>query len=103
MKYSLRTSGEALPKEFSAFSETVGNLLSSRGVRTMKDAEAFFFPDFDKHSHDPFLMKDMDRVVERVYMAVKNSEKTIIFSDYDADGIDGAVALHDLFRKIGYK
>ena len=97
------------PAEFSAFSDTVANLLLSRGVKTMGEAQAFLAPDYDLHTHDPFLMKDMDKAVERVYKAVKSgangdaSEKTVVFSDYDADGIPGAVVLNDMFKKIGYK
>lgn len=103
MKYSLRARPTEKPEGFSAFSDTLSLLLLSRGVATAKDAEAFLAPDYDLHSHDPFLMKDMDRAVERVYRAIKNGEKTIIFSDYDADGIPGGVVLHDAFKKLGYK
>ncbi|HEU0080562.1 MAG TPA: single-stranded-DNA-specific exonuclease RecJ [Candidatus Paceibacterota bacterium] len=103
MSYSLREISGPKPAEFVVFSDVVGNLLLSRGVRTLADAQAFFAPDYDAHTHDPFLMKDMERAVERVYRAVKNGEETVIFSDYDADGIPGAVILHDLFKKIGYQ
>lgn len=103
MKYSLRENNGPKPAEFAAFSDVVGSLLLSRGIKTLKEAEIFFSPDYDLHSHNPFLMKDMDKVVERVYKAVKNDEKVIIFSDYDADGIPGGVILHDLFKKIGFK
>ncbi len=75
----------------------------SRGVKTMAEAEIFFAPDYDRHTHDPFLMKNMERVVERVYRAIKADEKVIIFTDYDADGLPGGVILHDLFKKIGFK
>ncbi|MEK7185397.1 MAG: DHH family phosphoesterase, partial [Patescibacteria group bacterium] len=49
-----------------------------------------------------FSLKDMSKVVERILRAFLADEKIIIFSDYDADGIPGAVVLHDLFKKIGY-
>ncbi|MBX4209544.1 DHH family phosphoesterase, partial [Candidatus Parcubacteria bacterium] len=102
MKYSLREPLAEKPAGLSAFSDTVANLLSARGVKTREEAEAFLSPDYDLHTHDPFLMKDMDRAVERVYKAIKSGEKTVIFSDYDADGIPGAVILHDAFKKIGF-
>ncbi len=102
MKYSLRERAVPRPTDFAAFSDVVGDLLLSRGVKTLAEAEAFFAPDYDRHSHDPFSMRDMDRAVERVYKAVKGGETTVIFSDYDADGIPGGVILHDLFKKIGY-
>src|SRR4051812_9665718 len=102
MNYSLREISAQKPAEFSAFSDLLGDLLLSRGANTMRDAEVFLAPDYDKHSHDPFLMRDMDRVVERVYKAIKTDEKVVIFSDYDADGIPGAVVLHDAFKKMGF-
>ncbi|MBI5134371.1 MAG: single-stranded-DNA-specific exonuclease RecJ [Candidatus Taylorbacteria bacterium] len=101
MRYALRER-PAKPESFSAFSDTLSALLLSRGVLTISDAEAFLSPDYDRHIHDPFLMRDMDRAVERLYKAVKSGERTVIFSDYDADGIPGAVVLHDAFKKIGY-
>ncbi|MDE1874917.1 MAG: single-stranded-DNA-specific exonuclease RecJ [Patescibacteria group bacterium] len=102
MRYSLREPIVDKPAEFSAFSDVVSGLLLARGVRTMRDAEAFLAPDYDSHTHDPFLMKDMDRAVERVYRAIKTGEKIVVFSDFDADGIPGAVVLHDAFKRIGF-
>lgn len=78
-------------------------LLLARGITTKEAAQKFLNPDYVRDSHDPFLMKNMERVVARVLGAIKKGEKTIIYSDYDADGIPGAVVLHDLFKKIGYK
>jgi len=47
-------------------------------------------------------MKNMGKAVERILKAVQNDERIAIFSDYDADGIPGAVILHDFFTRIGY-
>lgn len=101
MKYSLRETIAERPKEFSAFSDTISNLLLSRGVANLKDAEAFLSPNYDAHTHDPFLMKDMDKATERVYRALKAGELVMIYSDYDMDGIPGGVILHDAFKKAG--
>ncbi len=103
MKYFLREAVVEKPPEFSVFSDTVSHLLLSRGVATLKDAQIFLDPDYDLHTHDPFLMRHMDRAVERVYRAIKNNEKIVAFSDYDADGIPGAVVFSDALEKIGYK
>ncbi len=84
----------------------VGNLLDQllfqRGFKTPKEKEKFLLVDYEKGIHDPFLMKDMDRAVERILRAIQDGEKIVIFSDYDADGIPGAVVLHDFFKKIGF-
>ena len=78
------------------------HLLFHRGVKSMKEAETFLNPDYEKHLHDPFKMKDMEKVVLRLIKAFENNEKTVIYSDYDTDGIPAAVALHDFFKKIGF-
>lgn len=69
-------------------------LLFERGI----DLEV----DYEKGVHDPFLMKDMKLAVARILRAIEIGEKIVIWSDYDADGIPGAVVLHDFFKKIGY-
>ncbi len=78
-------------------------LLERRGVTDEDQAEIFLNPDYEKHFHDPFLMKDMERACVRLYAAIQNDEKVIIYADYDCDGIPGAVILSDLMKKIGYK
>jgi single-stranded-DNA-specific exonuclease len=78
-------------------------LMVNRGIKTKEEAEAFLLPDYEKDLPDPFLLKDMDKAVERILTAIKKEEKIVIFSDYDADGIPGAVILHDFFEKINYK
>ncbi len=78
------------------------DLLSYRGVTTEKEVEYFLNPSYDKHVHDPFLLLDMDKAVTRILKAVKKNEKIVIYSDYDTDGIPGAVVLHDFFKKIGF-
>ena len=77
-------------------------LVVHRGLASESEAEAFLNPDYAL-VHNPFLMKDMGKAVDRVLTALKANEKITIFSDYDADGIPGAVVLHDFFRKIGYE
>lgn len=71
-------------------------------LRKVTDKDEFLNPDYDKHRHNPFLLNDMDKAVDRILQAIKNKEKIAIFSDYDCDGIPGAVVLHDFFKKIGF-
>lgn len=77
------------------------HLLRTRGI-SEKEEEDFLQPDYDKHRHDPFLLHDMSKAVERLLRAIKGGEKIAIYSDYDCDGIPGAVVLHDFFKVIGY-
>ena len=78
------------------------HLLKARGV-TGDDRETFLNPDYEKGRHDPFLLHDMEVAVERLLTAIKENEKIAIYSDYDCDGIPGAVILHDFFKAIGYE
>lgn len=82
--------------------ELLEKLLEKRGIITTEDREKFLNPKYDE-MFDPFLMHDMERAAERIFQAISNNEKICIYSDYDADGIPGAVILHDFFKKIGYE
>ena len=103
-KNGVPTRGEIpkeVDKELIKYSEILRKLLYYRGIKTEKDANIFLNPDY-LENNDPFLMKGMDIAVERIFKAIDNNQKIVIYSDYDADGIPGAVILHDFFKKIGY-
>jgi single-stranded-DNA-specific exonuclease len=78
------------------------HLLRARGVEE-KDEQDFLSPDYDAGRHDPFLLHDMTPAVERLTLAIKNNERIAIFSDYDCDGIPGAVILHDFLKAVGHE
>ncbi|MEX0652128.1 MAG: single-stranded-DNA-specific exonuclease RecJ [Candidatus Paceibacterota bacterium] len=94
---------EDAKKKLGVYSELLQELLLNRGITTPEAAEVYLNPDYDAHLHDPFLMKNMGKVVDRLLEAIKNEESIVIYSDYDCDGIPGGVLLHDFFKKIGYK
>jgi single-stranded-DNA-specific exonuclease len=79
------------------------HLLFHRGIENAEEINSFLNPNYEKHLHDPFTMKDMERVVTRILNAVEKNEKVIIYSDYDTDGIPAGVIFHDFFKKIGFK
>ncbi|MEI6580734.1 MAG: single-stranded-DNA-specific exonuclease RecJ [bacterium] len=85
------------------YGELLKTLLKNRGIGKEKDAEIFLNPNYERDFHDPFLMRDMERACVRLFKAIEKKEKIIIYADYDCDGIPGAVILHDLFEKIGFK
>lgn len=97
---------EAVPKAVAAalaeHDSLKQQLLFNRGIETLEDADTFLTPDYEHHLHDPFLMTDMERATWRVLDAIKKDEHIAIYSDYDCDGIPGAVALHDFFIAIGF-
>ncbi len=81
--------------------ELVAGLLARRGITTKEAAEAFLSPSYDAHVHDPFLMKNMRKAVERIVRAIDAKENIVVWSDYDCDGIPGGVILHDFLQKAG--
>src|SRR5688572_21214394 len=66
-------------------------VLLQRGIEDFSIAKDFFRPSLD-HLHDPFLMKDMHRAVDRMKQAIDSEEKILVYGDYDVDGTT-AVAL----------
>jgi len=78
----------------------VATLLIQRGIETFEDAKNFFRPSLE-HLHDPFLMKDMDKAVARIELAIENQENILIFGDYDVDGTT-AVSLVSAYLKSHY-
>jgi len=84
-------------------SEFTKILLKNRGVENEEEINKFLNPNYEADLHDPFLMKDMEKACVRLFTAIEAQEKIVIYADYDADGIPGAVVLDDLFKKIGYK
>lgn len=76
-------------------------LLKNRGIAP-KDQDKFLNPLYE-HLYDPYLLKDMEKSVVRIFEAIEAKEKIVIYSDYDCDGIPAAVIMNDFFTKIGYK
>jgi len=87
---------EALKKELQV-DDIVATLLLQRGIETYDAAKTFFRPSF-KDLHDPFLMKDMDKAVDRIEKAIELNENILVYGDYDVDGTT-AVALMSSFLK----
>ena len=80
-------------------SHVIGELLAARGVHTFEEARQFFRPDL-KMLHDPMLMKDMDKALDRLTKAIVNKEKIMIYGDYDVDGITAVALVYLMLIKI---
>ena len=83
-------------------SPVLTNLLVQRGIDTVEKAKRFFSPSL-RDLHDPFLMKDMDKAVERIEKAVKAGEKVMIYGDYDVDGTTAVSLVYKFLSQIGHK
>lgn len=86
-------------------SPILAKLLVQRGVTTEDDAKYFFKPELNK-LHDPFLMKDMDKAVERLNKALGNKERILVYGDYDVDGTTAVALVYKFLQQntsdIGY-
>ena len=71
-------------------------------ARDVGDVEKFLSPDYTDLS-DPSLLSDINLAVARILSAVAGGEDIMIYADYDADGIPGAVILKDFFDQVGYE
>ncbi|MHB0978364.1 MAG: single-stranded-DNA-specific exonuclease RecJ [Minisyncoccota bacterium] len=83
------------------FPQIFESLINARGILP-ELLEDFLRPNYDK-LHDPLLLPDMEKARDRVIKAMQNNEHIVVFSDYDADGIPGAVVLADFFKRAKYE
>lgn len=86
--------------QFPNYPDFFVDLLWNRGLKTPDEVERFLNPDYDHDLHDPFLLKDIKKSAERIWQAIEQKEKIMVYGDYDADGICASVILHEFFDKI---
>lgn len=91
---------EQLSKELN-INHVLTRLLVQRGINTFDEARSFFRPQLSD-LHDPFLMKDMDKAVERIEIARQKGENIMVYGDYDVDGTT-AVSIVYSFLKNTHK
>ena len=77
--------------------ENLATLLVQRGITNYEEAKIFFRPALTQ-LHDPFLMTDMDKAVERVLRAINNGEKVLVYGDYDVDGTTAVAVVYTYLK-----
>ena len=77
----------------------LAELLVQRGIHTFSQARSFFRPDL-ADLHDPFLMKDMDKAVDRVHRAIVGNEKILVYGDYDVDGTTAVSLVYSFLARL---
>lgn len=90
---------EKIKNEFN-LSKLVASIIASKGMKNQDEIEVFLHPrrnDF----HDPFLLPDMEKAVDRIVKAINNNEKVAIYGDYDVDGITSSTVLHRFLKDRG--
>ena len=88
-----------LLKQTLKISSIICNILVQRGIETFEQSRKYFRPRLEE-LHDPWLMKDMDKAVERIIRAVNNKEKILVFGDYDVDGTTAVASMYQFLKKI---
>ncbi len=76
---------------------TLAKLLVHRGIETYDKAKAFFRPNLND-LHNPYLMKDMDKAVKRIQLAIANNENIMVYGDYDVDGTTSVSLLYSYLK-----
>lgn len=87
-------------KQFVELDPIILQLLVNRGLKTQEEIDEFLNPDYSQDLHDPFLFTKMKEVVERVFKAIENKEKIVIYSDYDADGVTSGTIIYSVIKDI---
>ena len=78
-------------------SAVAGRILACRGIRTAAEARAYIRPSLDS-LHDPFLMRDMGKAVDRLCQAIDNHERIMVYGDYDVDGTTAVALMYSFLR-----
>ena len=99
-----RVIGENKEKTVSLFRElkihpALCNILVQRGINTYDKAKSFFRPSLSD-LHDPYLMKDMHKAVERIMQGFSTQEKILVFGDYDVDGTTSVACMYQFLKSV---
>ena len=104
MKWQIKPKApSAFFKQFPELSPLVAQLIYNRGLKTQKQVDEFFNPDYQEDIHDPFLLKDMSKAVKRINRAIKKKEKITVYGDFDADGVCSSVIVYLTLKELGVK
>lgn len=80
-------------------SKPVCTILTQRGINSFEEARNYFRPQKDM-LHSPWLMKDMQKAVDRIMAAIGNQEKILVFGDYDVDGTTSVASMYQFLVSI---
>ena len=102
-KWELRPQFQDIQQRLSpelGISPLLSQLLASRNITTPEEAEVFLSPKLS-NLHSPFLLKDMEKAVDRICHAIKDGEQIILYGDYDVDGVTGTSILFLFLQEVG--
>lgn len=90
-------------KRLTGISDTVLHILTNRGFKNPEEIERFLFGTLEEGLHDTRLMKDAEKAVQIIKESISNGEQMVVYSDYDSDGVNSAVAMTSPLRNAGAK
>lgn len=105
-KYIWKLTESDLPDEFLKLSKKykldtlAAQILWQRGIRAEEEIQAYFNPDLQQ-LHDPFLLHDMEKAVQRILTAIENGQNILIYGDYDADGMTASSVMKSALDELG--
>lgn len=105
-KYIWKLTESDLPDEFLKLSKKykldtlVAQILWQRGIRAEEEIQAYLNPDLQQ-LHDPFLLHDMEKAVQRILTAIENGQNILIYGDYDADGMTASSVMKSALDELG--
>lgn len=91
---------EGIAQSLSEYPKLMQQLLYNRGLTEKHQIEDFLEPKYE-NLHDPFLFKDMQKAVERIWQAIDNHQQICIYGDYDADAVTANAVLGQTFKYLG--
>ena len=80
-------------------SDVLLQLIAQRNISSIQEAFTYFTPDI-KHLHDPFLMQDMEKAVDRIIAAMEKGEKILVYGDYDVDGTTSVALVYSFLETV---
>ena len=87
--------------QFKKYSPFIQTILFLRGIKTPKEAEAFFNLDYGADQPDLNELSGIKPAVKRIRQALKDKEKLAVYGDYDADGVTASSILFQFFKELG--
>lgn len=92
---------EELITKYPEINPVILQLLHNRELEDQESIDSFLNPNYDSGLHDPFLFKDMETAVKRIFSALQKQEKILIYGDYDADGVCSTAIIYSALQGLG--
>ncbi|MGZ5282552.1 MAG: single-stranded-DNA-specific exonuclease RecJ [Bacteroidia bacterium] len=89
---------QALKQEIQT-TDVLLHLIAQRNLQNLQEAHTYFQPDISQ-LHSPFLMRDMEKAVDRLQKAFEAKEKIVIYGDYDVDGTTSVALVYSFIKSF---